>query len=551
MGPAHLKARYIALLLALVLGGAACAPERSPQAAMVTSAPAAAEMIIAANGTEAPVLTPSPTPAPTPKPTPVPTPEPTPTPTPTPEPTPTPVPDPLAQTWGYGETGFSLTLQSDGRYRAILPDREAAGLYAASDGLLTLTAADGHTTVIPYTCDGQTLTLIQKGQSDLVLTAAPDTAISQASNAPGTLPAAAADGPVIAYAYACKVVVTVELQEGTTATEYCFSCLSTPPSEKSKDWLPVTGDPFRVFKYDGDYFLFVRDSEGRVSEPYPITVNSGYLYPIRAEGLSALRTPLAEMAEAAGTSVMELNEAVAADIAQAGIYTREGAVTSAVSAISHMAALGYTIPYQGAGKYQEKDDWGFNPQWGAKLKRPTKDGNGTYWYTGMQCVGSIVWALKQAGLDISNGSTGWEIGRLGEVNRHKDNKIKHYQLRSGDFIQVNKHYEMVVDRIDRDKDGEADAFLLYEMEAPHLSFLILTFRNVQGRLHFNMDAVYANQGRLNPKNRIWKGTSHIPKEDFPPWLTKALEHANEDRALDRLTRSLGLIGASEELSLRR
>ena len=84
MGPAHLKARYIALLLALVLGGAACAPERSPQAAMVTSAPAAAEMIIAANGTEAPVLTPSPTPAPTPKPTPVPTPEPTPTPTPTP-----------------------------------------------------------------------------------------------------------------------------------------------------------------------------------------------------------------------------------------------------------------------------------------------------------------------------------------------------------------------------------------------------------------------------------------------------------------------------------
>ena len=46
----------------------------------------------------------------------------------------------------------------------------------------------------------------------------------------------------------------------------------------------MTGDPFRVFKYDGDYVLFVRDSEGRVSDPYPITVNSGYLYPIRADG---------------------------------------------------------------------------------------------------------------------------------------------------------------------------------------------------------------------------------------------------------------------------
>ncbi|MBQ9323426.1 MAG: hypothetical protein IJR81_04215, partial [Clostridia bacterium] len=201
--------------------------------------------------------------------------------------------------------------------------------------------------------------------------------------------------------------------------------------------------------------------------------------------------------------------------------------------------------------FQERDDWGFNPEWGAKLKFPTKDGNGTYYYTGMQCVGSIVWALKQAGLDISNGSTGWRIGLLGEVKRSNDNRIKYYQLRSGDFIQVRQHYEMVVDRVDTDKDGEADAFLLYEMEAPHLSLLLLKFRVIQGRDHFNMDAVYNDQGRLSSKNRIWQGTSHIPKEDFPPWLTAALEHAEEDRALDRLTRSLGLIGAEDHSLLER
>ena len=66
-----------------------------------------------------------------------------------------------------------------------------------------------------------------------------------------------------------------------------------------------------------------------------------------------------------------------------------------------------------------------------------------------------------------------------------------------------------------------------------------------------MDAVYANQGQLNVKNRIWQGTSHIPQEDFPSWLTTALEHADEDRALDRLMRSLGLVGASEYVSLGR
>ena len=142
---------------------------------------------------------------------------------------------------------------------------------------------------------------------------------------------------------------------------FCANAVSDTPDEKSKDWLPVTGDPFKTFKYDGNYYIFLRDEEGRVSEPYPLTVDSGYLYPIKAEGLSALRTPLAEMTEAAGTSVMALNEAVAADVARAGIYTREGAVTSAISAVSHMAELGYTIPYQGQGKYQDKTSGASTP----------------------------------------------------------------------------------------------------------------------------------------------------------------------------------------------
>ena len=540
MGRIAKEKRCLALALMVLLSGAACAPRE----AAVPEEPAPIVAVIA---------TPAPTAEPTASPTPIPTATPTPEPpaTPTPEPTPTPVPDPLLQSWQEAETGFSLTLSGDGTYRTVLADREAAGRFTAEAGLLTLTAENDLVTQIPYVCDGTTLTLMQKGQIPLALTADPETAFALSPNQAGILPAAESDRPAIAYAYVNKAVVTVELQEGTTATEYCFSCLDTPPSEKSKDWLPMDGDPFRVFKVDGDYFLFVRDEVGRVSDPYPISVDSGFLYPIKAEGLSALRTPLTEMTEAAGTSVMALNEAVAADIAQAGIYTREGAVTSAVSAVSHMAELGYTIPYQGEGKFQERDDWGFNPEWGAKLKFPTKDGNGTYYYTGMQCVGSIVWALKQAGLDISNGSTGWRIGLLGEVKRSNDNRIKYYQLRSGDFIQVRQHYEMVVDRVDTDKDGEADAFLLYEMEAPHLSLLLLKFRVIQGRDHFNMDAVYNDQGRLSSKNRIWQGTSHIPKEDFPPWLTAALEHAEEDRALDRLTRSLGLIGAEDHSLLER
>ena len=458
--------------------------------------------------------------------------------------------DPLIQTWVCPGTGFALTLREDGTCLAQLSDRTAEGQYAASEGLLLFTDGDGLQTRIPYVCDGQKLILLQTGQSPLVLTAA-EPAPTVLPNQQGVLSPAETDAPAIAFAFADRGVVTVELQPGTQATEYCFSCLDTPPAADSWDWLPVDRDPFRVFKYDGEYFLFVRDDQGRVSAPYPVTVTSGYLYPLHGKGLTALRQPLRSLAEAAGTSVDALNEAVAADIAAAGIYTREGAVTSAVSAVSHMAELGWSIPYQGEGKYQDRDDWGFNPDWGAKLRRPTRDGNGTYYYTGMQCVGSIVWALKQAGLDISNGTTGWRIGRLGEVKKNGDNKIKYYQGRSGDFIQVNSHYEMIVDRVDTDKDGACDAYLLYEMEAPHLTFLLLPFTTVRYRAFFNMDAMYADQGRLSSQNRIWKGTSHIPKEDFPPWLTTALTHAEEDKALDRLMRSLGLADASEHISLGR
>ena len=454
------------------------------------------------------------------------------------------VPACLVQTWTHERTDLTLTLWADGTYKARFCEWAATGSFGAADGLLTFTAADGAVTRIPYVCDGKKLILLQKGQGSLVMTA-PDTAPSAVPNKQGVLPPAAADKPAIAYAYADKAVVTVELAQGSRAAKYCFTCLDTPPAADAPDWLPVSGDPFRVFKYDGDYNIFVRDDQGRVSDPYPLRVRSGYLYPLHGGDLAALRRSLSDMTAEAGTSVTALNEAVAADIARAGVYTRTGAVTSAVSAVSHMAELGWTVPYQGQGAYQDRDDWGFNPNWGAKLRKPTHDGNGTYYYTGMQCVGSIVWAFKQAGLEISNGATGWQLGRLGELKKASDNLIPYDQAASGDFIQVNQHYELVVDRVDTDGDGRADAYLLYEMENPHLTFLLLSFEVVRYRYFFNMDALYDDTGRFSAKNRTWKGSYRIPRADFPPWLTAALEYAEEDRALDRLMLALGTVETAE------
>ncbi|MBQ7277861.1 MAG: hypothetical protein IJR17_01475 [Clostridia bacterium] len=467
-------------------------------------------------------------------------------PTKTPVPTATPVPDPLLKAWHLTDRDLTLTLQPGGGYEALWHDRSARGSFEAREGLLTLTSSAGLQQTLSYVCDGSTLTLMQRGQEPLVLTAAADSAFTLSPNEAGALSEGLGENaPAIDLVYVNKGVVTVELVPGTAAKDYCMTCLSTPLVENSKNWMAVEGDVFTTFKYDGSYNLFIRDEQGRISDPWPFVVDSGYTYIIRSEGLTSLKTPLEETVAAAGSSVEELNRAVAEDISEAGFYTRMGAITSGVSAVSRMAELGYSIPYQGQGKYQDRDDWGFNPLWGSRLQHPTEDGNGKYYFTGMQCVGSIVWALKQAGLDISNGSTGWDIGRLGELQRSNDNKIKHYQAKSGDFVQVNKHYEMVLDRIDTDQDGEADSFLFYEMMAPHLTFLILTYRNVQGRNWFNMDAMYNNQGRRSDRNRIWVGTSHIPAEDFPDYLQAAQKASDETRALNRFARICGLMGLNE------
>lgn len=518
----HKKYFRIASIAALALALTACASEE-----VQTSAPSAA--------TATPLYE-----AATPLSTP------TPAPTDSPVPTATPVPDPLLNTWSAKDGLFSLRLSDDGTFFAEVGSRSAAGSYAAADGLLTLLPDGGSRYAVPYVCDGRTLTVLQTGQEALSLSAAEGTVLSVEPNAPASLPDASPDAaPEIACAYVAGAIVTVEIESGATAADYCFTCLETPPPADASDWVPVNASFFRVYKFDGSYNLFVRDEQGRVSKPYPITVSSGYTYRIRSEGLQWLKTPLAGTVENAGSSVDVLNAAIAADVASAGLYTRLGVAAAAVSSVSHMAELGYSIPYQGRGSYQGENDWGLCPEWGSKLSKPTEDGNGTYYYKGMQCVGSLVWTYKQAGLNLSNTETGWMIGECGAVSKRSDNVIAYDRARTGDLVQKNQHYLMILDRLDTDGDGLADAYLTYEMEAPHLTFLILTFRTVRYRTFFNMDAVFLNEGRNRKRARFWEDTFWIPTDAMPAYLRDAAQAANADRALDRFVRGVGLIAFEE------
>ena len=494
----------------------------------------------------------APTPAPTlsisPAPSAVPTAHPagvpTAAPTDTPAPTATPLPDPFVAEWFLKD--FRLMLNADGSFTLNGAGKDASGSYTQADGRLTLTQGERSYAVSAGT-DGATLTLLQPGQEPLVFTnACPDPYRCEPVS-----PAPTEDGEALAirYAFSDGGVVTVELNRDY-AESYCFTSSEQEPNHDSADWLPVSGQVFRTFKYDGTYNIFVRDADGNVSDPYPVTVASGYRYIIRSEGLQSLRTSLERAASEHDTSTEAISSAVYADAAFAGLCTREGVVTAAVSTVSHLAELGVSAPYQGHGSYQGENDWGLNPEWGSKLKKPTKDGNGTYLYTGMQCVGAIVWAYKQAGINLSNPQTSWVIGQCGEREKKGDNVIAYDRAQPGDLSQKDGHYLMIVDRLDTDGDGISDAYLTYEMEAPHLTLLILPMRTLRYRTFFDMSAVFENAGRNRRHARFWDDTFFIPETAYPAALQAAADGVGQKRALDRLLRGIGAVSDSEPSPLK-
>ena len=189
--------------------------------------------------------------------------------------------------------------------------------------------------------------------------------------------------------------------------------------------------------------------------------------------------------------------------------------------------------------YQAARDWGVNPEWGAKLDHPTSDPNGTYYYTGMQCVASIVWAYKQAGVNLVS-EVNSKIGTLGERTKSKDNKIDYDRAESGDIVKTSTgHYLMIIDRLDQNRDGADDAYLTYEMWAPHLTMLVQTFRALRGREFFSMDAVFDNTGRNAKKAEYWKDTFRIPMEELPLYLQEAQETEALGRSFEELLHALG------------
>ena len=330
-------------------------------------------------------------------------------------------------------------------------------------------------------------------------------------------------------------VVTIRLQDGSDATEYCFQYSGTFPKNDSFDWQPINSNEFQVFKFDGEYDLYVRNSSGKISTARTVKVDSGYHYTIDGvdqEGVRMrfLRMSLGAFLEQKGSSIERFNQTMLDAVWDAGVYTREGVAAAALCGVSMLADYGASVPYYAGGMYQGEDDWGFSPDWGYRHDEPSFNSsapNKLYYNHGLQCVGACVWAYKQAGLNLYNANIGWRIGRCGEVRYDYDNQIDYRKMKTADLMCVGEHYRMVLDRLDTDGDGECDAYLTFEMHAPDMTCRIIPMQNIRYVERFDMSAVFQDTGKWRKFAMFYPGTYLFNDLDYGSVTDLAAEESPE------------------------
>ncbi len=340
------------------------------------------------------------------------------------------------------------------------------------------------------------------------------------------LPAAAlaeggvSDAPKILSVFMQNGIVTLQATNGAVAC--CFTQGSQAPDVASPDWLAMEDGCLRIFKVDGTYRIFVKNQSGLVSQARTVTVASNYNYLLDAEGLTVLDEPIEDYLSAHGSSADQINRYVAAHTVTAGLQTRSGVVAAAVSFATVLADLDFALPYQLYGTYQGEDDWGVSPAWGTRLSKPIKDNYGTYRVHGMHCVAIVVWAYKQAGINLVNNITDSIVGKNGSLNWEDDNAVAFNAGRGGDIVTAKTgHAMLILDRLDTDQDGAEDSYLVLEMINPSMTLHVHSFQSLRNYTIYDMSAVFENTGRMMRASRFWSNTYFIPQSAWPDYLLEA------------------------------
>lgn len=285
--------------------------------------------------------------------------------------------------------------------------------------------------------------------------------------------------PVITSINKNGPIVTVKASSANGITGYLFSTSSTTPTGNEKNWVDSTSNVLEVAKYVGKYYVFVRDGKNRFSDYKEIEITMDEIYKKSPKSRVKdyyLTAPIEQFLSSRGDSVDNLNNFIATSVLSAGLFTREGVVTSAVAVLNYLYLKhGVQIPYfsnincSGTRYYKE---FGANPKWGVAMD----EGKCGYPYVGFDCASFVGWTIHNGGFRGENTIESYRVrgatvtkkcnsydGNNCIGMKSKNEMYEAYKkLKYGDAVASGKHVVLVLNQYDDNRDGKADGIYIFE-----------------------------------------------------------------------------------------
>ena len=333
------------------------------------------------------------------------------------------------------------------------------------------------------------------------------------------------------------IILNIRIREqNCKMAGYYFGVIDKQPKANNHDWLAHKDTYLRTTKFPGNYYLWLKDTDGNMYGPTYVKMPRVYYTYLRKDHTKFPKEAISSYLPKHGYSVEELNAYVAEHVAKAGIYTREAVVVGITAQFSKLQELGIRIPFFNYGYWPVRDyGWYLNPDWGTTYDRKTREGEAILsgkkpaeHEAGTHCNGFVHYAFRLAALNVRNTGVMGETGDIGGVGGLHRNRVGTYEGRPGDILQgvtkPNHHEMIIIDRYDDDKDGESDGYLIAESnddeggqvycKKPYATYA--KFCKV-----FNMDGVYYNTATQQIMLKYWSNY-HIPMDAWPEFLQKAV-----------------------------
>ena len=201
-----------------------------------------------------------------------------------------------------------------------------------------------------------------------------------------------------------------------------------------------------------------------------------------------LNQPIDTYLQSKGSSLEEYNRFIKENVEKAGVGTREGVVTAAVSVINYLYDnYNAKLPYYWGG---HPNTIGIPNTFGTNNPSTSSSGR-VYSYVSFDCSGFVGWAIKNGGYNISDGNAASYISRFPGCNINSSS----CKGQAGDLIATTAHIVMIVS-----VDEENNRYFVAESTGsgviiqPH-SMHENVYGNASTVLH--MDDYYKNSSNVN------------------------------------------------------